>query len=106
LLKQGKTKSEAFEIIKNAKNPAEKTPKAPSEEDKAISDLLAAHKLPDTPVNRDHARSLLKTRDRPAKDEEMQDISKQLKKAQLEKAMEATPDEQRRADLAGNLKRI
>lgn len=81
----------------------DKAPKAPSEEDKAISDYLGSKKLPDTPQNRDRARSVLKTRDRAAKDPELADISKQLKKAQLEKAMEATPDEQRRADLAGNL---
>jgi len=31
--------------------------------------------------------------------------ARQLKKAQLEKAMEATPDEQRRADLAWQLGR-
>lgn len=82
---------------------ADKTLKAPSEEDKAISDLLASKNLPNTPPNRDKARSILKTRDRAAKDPELADLGKQLKKAQLEKAMEATPDEQRRADLANNL---
>lgn len=77
--------------------------KAPSEEDKAISDLLGSKNLPNTAPNRDKARSILKTRDRKPVDEDLADMNKQLKKAQLEKAMEATPDEQRRADLAGNL---
>lgn len=77
--------------------------KAPSEEDKAISDLLGSKNLPNTAPNRDKARSILKTRDRKPVDEDLADVNKQLKKAQLEKAMEATPDEQRRADLAGNL---
>lgn len=96
------TPSESYLKIKQGVQDT-KAPKSASEEDKAISDLLASHKLPDTPANRDKARSTLKTRDRKPVDEELTDMSKQLKKAQLEKVMEATPDEQRRADLAGNL---
>lgn len=79
------------------------TPAKPSEEDKALSDYLQAHNLPDSPANRDKARSALKTRDKKATDPDIQDLNKQLKKAQLEKALEPTADEQRRADLARNM---
>lgn len=75
----------------------------PSEEDKALSDYLQAHNLPDSPANRDKARSALKTRDRKATDPEITDLNKQLKQAQLTKALEPTADEQRRADLARNM---
>jgi len=75
----------------------------PSEEDKALFDYLKAHNLPDSPVNRDKARSVLKTRDRKATDPEIQDLNKQLKQAQVAKALEPTADEQRRADLARNM---
>jgi hypothetical protein len=76
----------------------------PSEEDKAISDYLAANKLTDTPANRDKARDVLKTRDRKPVDEELTDINKQIKEAQLEKLEEPTVDETRRADLARNMR--
>jgi len=82
----------------------ETQPRAVPEEDKAISDYLQAHKLPDTPANRDKARDVLKTRDRKPVDEELTDINKQMKRAQLEKLEEPTADEQRRADLARNMR--
>ena len=75
----------------------------PTDEDKAISDYLSGKNLPNTPANRDQARSVLKTRDRKPADQDLADINKQLKQAQLNKAQEPSPDEQRRADLARNL---
>jgi len=75
----------------------------PTDEDKAISDYIKGNNLDDTPANRDKARSVLKTRDRPPKDPEMTEINKNLKKAQLDKMMEPTADEKRRDDLAENL---
>jgi len=90
----------ALEKVKNVIN---KQPKPPSEEDKALSDYLQAHNLPDSPANRDKARSVLKTRDRKATDPDIADLNKQLKQAQLVKAQEPTADEQRRADLARNM---
>lgn len=77
------------------------TPKQ-SEEDKALGDYLQGHNLADTPANRDRARSVLKTRDKPAKDPDLADLGKQLKQAQLEKLKEPTADEQRRDDLSQN----
>lgn len=74
-----------------------------TDEDKAISDHLGAQGKPNTQANRDKARSELKTRDRKPVDQELTDINKQLKEAQLAKAQEPTADEQRRADLARNM---
>jgi hypothetical protein len=75
----------------------------PSEEDKALSDYLQGHNLPDTPANRDRARSVLKTRDKPAKDPDLADINKQLAEERLRKMQEPTGPEKNRADLAKNL---
>jgi|SRR5882757_645133 len=98
------TYADAFSHIQDSIQGAKITkPPVPTEEDKAISDLLGAKGKPNTPANRDAARSTLKTRDRPAKDPDIADLGKQIKQAQLEKLKEATPDEQRRADLANNL---
>lgn len=89
--------------LKNAEADKADADKTPSEVDKAISDHLAATGQANTPANRDKTRSLLKTRDKPARDPDLADISLQLKQAQLEKLKEASPDEQRRSDLANNL---
>ena len=91
------------DMLQAAKPKPEKPEKQP-EEERAISDYMAAHNLEDTPGNRDKARSVLKTRDRAPKDAELTDINKQIKQAQLEKLEEPTADEQRRADLARNMR--
>jgi len=91
------------DMLQAAKPKPEKPEKQP-EEERAISDYMAAHNLEDTPGNRDKARSVLKTRDRAPKDAELTDINKQIKQAQLEKLEEPTTDEQRRADLARNMR--
>jgi len=54
--------------IPNMMNPQVEKPDPvakPSDEDKAVTDYESAHGLPDSPGNRDRARSVLKTRDRP-----------------------------------------
>lgn len=102
--KKNFTPSEALADMWQKKQDVKPAPaQKPSEEDKALTDYMAAHGQQDTPANRDKARSILKTRDRKPVDDELTDINKKLKQAQLEKAMEATPDEQRRADLSTNL---
>lgn len=89
--------------VKLAQGIADTKPDKPSETDKDVSDYLEGHHLPNTAATRDKARSVLKTRDRPAKDPDLADLGKQIKQAQLEKLKEPTADEQRRADLANNL---
>lgn len=103
-IKQGKTPAQAYAQVQQDKQDTkpDKTIGKPSEEDKALGDYLQGHNLPDTPANRDRARSVLKTRDKPAKDPDLADINMQLKKAALEKLKEPTPDEQRRDDLSTN----
>lgn len=76
---------------------------APNETEQALNDYLDANKLPHTPENKNKARMVIATRNRVPKDPEVAELSKDLKKAQLEKLKEPSPDEQRRADLAKNL---
>ncbi len=79
------------------------TLKPPTAKDADIQDYLEANKLDDTAVNREKARVAIANRTKRPVDQEMADINKQLKKAQLEKSLEPTADEQRRADLAENM---
>lgn len=104
-IKQGKSPAEAYAQVQQDKQDTkpDKAPPKPSEEDKALTDYLQGHNLADTPANRDRARSVLKTRDRPAKDPDLADLTKQLKEEQLRKMQEPTGPEKNRADLANNL---
>lgn len=99
------TPSEAYRQVQQDKQdvkPDKAAPK-PSDTDKALSDYLQGHNLADTPANRDKARDVLKTRDRPAKDPDLADLTKQLKEEQLRKMQEPSGPEKNRADLATNL---
>jgi hypothetical protein len=106
-IKQGKSPAQAYAQVQQDKQDTkpDKTlvPPKQSEEDKALGDYLQGHGMADTPANRDRARSVLKTRDRPAKDPDLADLTKQLKEEQLRKMQEPSGPEKNRADLAKNL---